>query len=351
MSHTIETIFTPQLKNKDLALEFKLDWDQLSTNFEEFPQVMCERFELVATFYDEGSCTKQVEIEIQDHLQDCTHCQQSLLEYRSMSQTFAQRRNIDVKISDKEVEQSFSRFMDLYGEELFVQQNLSDESSDERSDVPITDEETNIDRKTFLQVEGPKGKKAKTKVGIALGLVASAALLFAYGPALIETPIQETEFPVNAVTGVANNHLEQGIEQVDLDIPFSQNEGQFLPATQQSNKLTLVSLNAKQTQDEPLSVQYVLKDQQELINVDLTMIRLTQSQSETLKHRFKEVGQILSVSDKEGHQRSLQVRFQQLDTLQTAEYIIDQKHLQWAYSGENSKELLQRLIEAHLMQM
>jgi hypothetical protein len=375
MSKILEINLKPQLNSQDLSVDAKLDWTELAKSFEDFPENMCDRFELVATIYDEGACVEKVEIDIQEHLQECKNCQQSLLEYRAMSKQFEQRRHIEIEISAAEIEQSFEKFMDLYGDELFAQQEDLDqvEQLDRKSLLSVEVDSSSVEdmqervklasalmsattsigsnQEPGLPGElkvGPMNKKT-SRIAIAFGLLSAAALLFAYGPALIEAPIHEDEFPQQSSQVDSEQKQVQDQSQVSWVIPFAQYQGQALPATSLHTPLTLVSLNAKQTQDGPISVQFEIKDQEKLSHVDLTLTQISPAQKTILQERLKDT-KVFSVSDKQGIKKSVQVRFQALGNLQTAEYLLEENYIQWAYSGEEARSLLERVIEAHLLQ-
>ena len=316
----------------------KMGWHELAELYDSFPTKLCDRFELIVTLYDDGVCSDEVTEEVQEHLIECSDCQKSIDEYRSISQMFADRRSIEVEISESDVRHSFENFTQQYGEELFA--NHVSESSNES--MPLGAETTS---KPAMQIEF-RPKNRKIRIGAALGIVAAAAMLFAYGPALIETSVNERQFPDQAVESIVEAP-SQNLDYAFGLLPFAKEQGKELTKTLNEGPLKLESIHSRAQGLGPLSAEYSLLYKGSPLKVELTMTQLTSAQKMAFSKRLKTDGEVLKIQ-REDPKQDEHIKQTVLEKITQIEYVSNNHHIQWTSSGDEAQAILQRLARLHL---
>lgn len=316
----------------------KMGWHALAELYDGFPTKMCDRFELIATLYDDGVCSDEVTEEVQEHLIECSDCQKSIDEYRSISEMFADRRSIEVEISESDIRHSFETFTQQYGEELFSN-HVSDSSNES---MRLSTETTS---KPAMQVEF-RPKKRKLRIGAALGIVAAAAMLFAYGPALIETSVNERQFPDQAVESIVETP-SQNLDYAFELLPFAKQQGHEFTKTLNEGPLKLESIHSRAQELGPLGAEYTLLYKGIPLKVELTMIQLTPAQKMAFSKRLKTEGEVLKVT-RQNQKYNEHIKQTMLGQITQIEYSSNNHHIQWTASGDEAQVILQRLARLHL---
>lgn len=327
----------------------KLHWNDLQQLYSPFPTELCHRFELASSLYDDGLCDQEVETTFYNHIQNCEACQKELNEQRLISESFAQLNEslIDeyaknLGISDAEALKSFNSFMDQFGEELspVLEQGQLIDSADSN---PIMKVEYSPKKSSF--------KKINTKVAFAM--IAAAALLFAYGPALIETEIKESIFP--------EKHVSESDTLVQNKAQQVQTQQQALWSVSQLLKSPLNHLEAKimkakvlpHSNEQMSQEQFQVSFQNQIVDVILLKTKLNPEQEQEIKENMNKNTTTLafqSVVSSNPQKQQIRIKLSEIDGFQRLEYIQDQMHIQWTAQGTQQTELLKLLAESQLAQ-
>jgi hypothetical protein len=309
----------------------RLDWSRLHEIFDDLPESLCAQTEIIMDLFDEGACDETVERDISHHLSGCLTCQARLQELRELAQQFEERRSLTVEISEEEIGASFERFLSQYSEELY-------EPSTEDFDHVQRDEGFS------LTVEGPTtGSK---KVQAAIGLLFSAALLFAYGPALIEAPINEMSYPSVDLQG-GSTPLST-LNESTSSLPLSQKLALgILRLGDSSFKLSQIKpLSHSVTTDVAL---YGVQHEELVQFVEMTKQKLSPTQIKTFRARLKASQGVTKLKARRAQFDA--VSLQKQGDLLVLEYVTDEHHVQWAVSATAPTSLLEELASAHLSEL
>lgn len=338
MKETSPRSFEPR-RTADVSEDQRLTWQSLDELYEGLPDTFCAKSDMIMDLYDEGFCVELVEREVHAHMERCDSCQSRLSSLRETSLFFEHRRSNELSISDDDVNASFARFMSQYPEVI-----LSSDIKEEKEDAPLV-------RPTF-EVEGPHelSARAKKRIRGGIGLIFAAAMLFAYGPALIEAPIEEETYPsVDAQGGVMATHTE-----TDSLSKFP------LSDLLKGQKLTTSTAELKMTEIKPLTVDettiiglYTIEIENDKLNIEMTQLKLTPSQVASFKSRLGDSKntEILKVTTERGQIVNYKANLQAQGDVQILEYVTDENHVQWAMSGASSISVLNALGSAHISEL
>lgn len=336
--------YAPLLPHGQSPHTQSLSWSELSELYDDFPDDLCDRFELIAPLYDDGICDELVTNELILHLENCSRCQEELLGQRILSEEFLGLRaelNINqVDISEAELEQSFQIFLkqqsDVLGEETNVDNAIINVNEPAQVAVkqPIA--------QPMMNIEYTPRTKLKLRHKAIFGLVSAAALLFAYGPALIETDIQESKFPE-----VSINQSSIHNEHDDLSFLGSLNTRVRSPLTKEEAELKHIKVNRSTTGQLTVATEWLYNNDQ--ISARLSITPLSHQQAQQLVQKIKGKSEILTYSVG-GKLKKQTISFNQVDQLQQLEYLTKLKHLQWSSTHPKSKQLLLLLSELQLSQ-
>ena len=211
-----------------------------------------------------------------------------------------------------------------------------------------------------MQVEyTPPIRSARSRRRLVSGIltVAAAAILFAYGPNLIESNIGEQEPQFPTVNQQANSSKYRHIT------PLAQREGKVLTPDSQSPRITLSKLVVGQMSDHNSShVTYHLtlsnlKDTNthgvKEIAVDLWRKQVNSQQQTGLKTQLKRAskkGEVKVISEQG---QAVHVRHYQVpdSNLVIAEYLIKDQHFQWSAPIQGDNQVLMTLVQQHLKEV
>jgi hypothetical protein len=320
-----------------------LDWQDLEEFFEDFPIELCKRFELVASLYDDGACSEAVNQELLNHLETCSECQTELIAQREISEKFLSVRDAlaesKIEVTELEIQESFQSFLNSHGDELGQSGQELELVDTNTSDV------ISAAKKPRMIVEYNPPTKLAIKHKAILGLIGAAALLFAYGPALIETEIQESQFPkVNKQVQTELIQKSQFRQAAPNDLPFSAELNTKIRSTLTQESATLQKLHHVVSIDGQSSAQYDWRFKKQTIPVHLTVTSLTAPQVTHLTQKLKSKGIVLKVL-KGGQQQEILINSHQSAEIQQLEYIKDRHHYQWSSQHPYAKQLLHLLAE------
>ena len=327
--------FEPQKSNKIKENEC-LTWPQLEEIFDDLPDDLCQRSQMIIDLYDEGACSLDVEQDLQAHLLGCEQCQDQLNQYRDLSTMFEDRRNLEDTISESDIKSSFERFIAQYGA-------LLDESTDEEAKINVNESDPST-----LQVEGPQSpnRRQVRRVQAGFGLLFAAALLFAYGPALIETPIHEPSYPSAEIDGSS--------ESVELSgFPLHKTLNRTL-----SNSLKLSKIRPLTRNETTEVALYTLQGVEGDFLAEMTKLKLTPGQVASFKKKLAQSSHTRTLtfdSAKREARRSsksqLVISIQQLGETQVLEYVSELYLYQWAINGPRAIDVLEGIALAHLEEL
>ena len=319
-----------------------LTWADLTDLYEELPSDLCAKSQLVLDLYDDGVCSADVQRELQQHIKSCQICQERLAQLREISSIFEQGREFEVTMTDDQVSASFDRFLSAYGEEL--NEGHSDEMrpSEQRS-TPV------------LTVEGPPLRVSpRTRVQAGLGLLFAAALLFAYGPALIEAPIDEASYPTAELSGgVSAKAMKSTLKELPLEHLLEKDR------VDKSASPIMISDIKSLTHSENADVAlYTVLQGEVEHSVEMTKNKLTAQQLRSLKQRLtrstiKRPVSLTTHRSQRDFELAKPVSFQAYitsqDELHILEYINADQHMQWAVNGSPSViTVLENLASIHV---
>ena len=225
-----------------------------------------------------------------------------------------------VDISEAELEQSFQIFLkqhgDILGNETAVDSSIL--SIDEPAQIVVEQPVA----QPVMKIEYTPRSKLKLRHKAIFGLVSAAALLFAYGPALIETDIQESKFPeVSAVQSNTQN------EHDDLSFLGSLNSKVRSPLTKEEAELKHIKVNRSTTGQLSVATEWLYNE--DTVSVHLSITPLSHQQAHQLVQKIKGEGEILTYSGG-GNLQKQAISFSQVAQLQQLEYLTKLKHLQWS---------------------
>ena len=315
-----------------------LSWADLSQLFEEFPNKLCDRFELIASLYDDGLCDEVVTQEMMSHIDTCLCCQQELQSQRNLSEEFLGLRTAlsshDLQLSDAQLQESFQMFVKAHGD---VFSDFDHNLEVKETSAPAHDRQMN---KPIMQVEFDPQPKIKLRHKAILGLVSAAALLFAYGPALIETEIKESEFPevkLSKTISQDNQHALPFMHDLNTQVHSS--------LTQEHARLQQFKVSTSTTGQYSVKYEWVYNG--EKMPVQLSVTSLNQQQAQQLKRRLMDQKEVITYSVK-GQVKNKSVKVSQVGQVQQLEYLSKLQHLQWSSQHPKSKKLLALLGELQL---
>lgn len=335
--------YSPLFPHGPALATSRLDWQELELLFEDFPYELCKRFELVASFYDDGACSEKVNQELLMHLETCSQCQTELTTQREMSESFLSLRSTlagsEIEVTESEIEESFQSFLNHYGDQLGQQEQEVEHNEQDNSSV------TSTTHKPRMTVEYNPSTRFAIKHKALFGLIGAAALLFAYGPALIETEIQESPFP--EVNQPAQTELMQKsqLSQASQDgLPFSTELNTTIRSKLTQESAVLLKLHHIVSVNGQSSAQYDWRFKSQTIPVHLTVTSLTPAQAIQLTQKLKSKGEGLKIL-KESKQQELLINSHQSEQMQHIEYVQDHRHFQWSSQHSNAIPLLHLLAE------
>lgn len=335
--------YSPLLPHGPNSTTSRLNWQDLESFFEDFPYELCERFELVASFYDDGACSEELNQELLQHLEICSQCQTELMAQREISESFLSLRSTlagsEIEVTESEIEESFQSFLNDYGDQLGQQEQEVELDEQAHSNI------TSTTHKPRMTVEYNPSTGLAIKHKALLGLIGAAALLFAYGPALIETEIQENQFPeVNQQSQSERIQKSQLSQASPNGLPFNAEVNTTIHSTITQDSAVLQKLHHIVSIAGQSSAQYDWRFKSQTIPVHLTVTSLTPQQAIQLTQKLKSQGEYLKIS-KENKLQKILINSHQAEQMQHIEYIQDQRHFQWSSQHSNAIPLLRLLAE------
>ena len=326
-----------------------LGWEEIHALFPDLPADPCKRFDLLADLYLDGQCTEEVFQELQQLESDCGKSELLKQKGALKKQIVTCLENMEITITSEEAEASLSHLLEHRWHEL----NLDELGLNElREDVLNHQTPT----PESMQIEyHPTARHQRSKRRLISGLctVAAAAILFAYGPNLIESNIgkREAQFPAvsqDVASQIAISHA-----------PLSSQEGQKLSLSTQATQLTLSQITMKQVGDKTSShLTYTLLSTSPSgdreIHVDLWRKKVTSQQQigfKTQLARSSASGEVKVVLDSG---RPIQVRSYQVPNsdLNIVEYLVKDQHYQWsAQLQDQDHQTLMTLVRSHFKEL
>ncbi len=308
-----------------LGLKRALTLVELTDIFSDLPDNLCERTALMMHLYEDGALAEELTFEIESHLSACPFCKERLKKNSELVSELGSSMTLQLAISDQEVDQSLDRFMSQYRAELFGE-IVSHEVEQENRISHLT-----------LEIPPPQKKNRSTRVQAFGGLLFAAALLFAYGPALIEGPVEEATYPeIESSQGQAVGDVELTLNHESF--PLAKLIGAEMTTQDQSTRAKLLGVTPVSQQGATNVALYSLDFKGAKYQIEMTQARLQSAQAKRLYERLSVSGERLG---------ELSIRSIRSDKVIFLEYVIDGHHVQWATHELGSEDVLKLLAEQH----
>ena len=297
-------------------------WDDLDKIVPDLPDSRYLRYLYLKDLYEAGALSSEVQAIFDEVITDSSTGQETARQFSVISESLSSylREEVDHKAAEQSFETMLSERWDEFG--------FDELSSDQ----------VEVGQRPQLVVEGPQRSSRRRRVS-AFIVTAAAAILFAYGPSLIERDIDQPDFPVS-VTSVSSS-IELPADAVDVvRKPLADRQG-----TQLSQQFKLESIEQVSSAHH---WSFNVSDRQgTLLTVELQTRKLSSLQSETLTKRLGEVKDRRSL----GSAQKVDVAFERSGQLTVAKYIHDQELYQWTSSAPQAIQLTETLIKSLMTQM
>jgi hypothetical protein len=258
---------------------------------------------------------------------------------------------IEPTITSEDAESSLRHLLEHRWDEF----NLDDLGLDELREEILHDPSS---RSGSMQLEYHPPSRSRPKIRLISGLctVAAAAILFAYGPNLIESNIgeREAQFPTVSQDVKIQSHQT-------THTPLAHQEGQKLTTSSQSPQITLTQLTPGQVGDHDsshITYQLALSSStgNEKVNVDLWRKQLNSQQQKGFKAQLTRASKLDEVTSLSESGTPVQVRhYWVTPDLSIAEYLVKDQHYQWSRQVKDSErgqdQVLMSLVKTHLKEL
>ena len=208
-----------------------------------------------------------------------------------------------------------------------------------------------------LEYNPPSRSRSKRRLISGLCTVAAAAILFAYGPNLIESNIgeREAQFPTVSQDVKTQSHGT-------THTPLAHQEGQKLTTSSQSLQITLTQMTLGQVGDHNsshITYQLALSSStgNKKVNVDLWRKQLNSQQQKGFKTQLTRASKLDEVTSLSESGAPVQVRHYWVPNsdLSVAEYLVKDQHYQWSRQVKDSErgqdQVLMSLVKTHLKEL
>lgn len=323
----------------------QLGWDELTALLAHLPNDPCERFRALLSPYLDELCAPEVHQELKQHELSCAACQSASHALSTFNDHLVVSfENLEPQVSSGEAEASLHHLLAERWEELELDQlGLEDLRRETLASNDHQDQgQQRTSAKSALQIEyHPREPRSKRRVISALFSVAAAAILFAYGPNLIEVNLGEqvSKFP----------QADQVTSHVSLqsDAPLSQYQGVVITPRQVrglTQPLEVKEVKSFSTSDSTSShFAYRVKAGAREVNVDLWSWRLNHEQRAKAREALMRSPRLESISGSQGEIKIL--RKQPQSSLQLIEYFSGEQRYQLSAPLTGDDALLTDMVK------
>lgn len=172
-----------------------LTWSEIRELITDLPDQPCERFNALLPLYLDELCALEVREELSEHQRSCQACQESQQQLKMFNAHLIESfEALEPTVSRAEAEESLRHLLTERWDELGLEELGLDELRQEVLNHEGESQLESLERPSpRLIIEGPqpRQKRSRRRVISAVFSVAAAAILFAYGPNLIETDVSE----------------------------------------------------------------------------------------------------------------------------------------------------------------